>query len=405
MRNYLLLIVLFTGSLAAKAQESWSLERCIVYAIEHSVDMQQADYAIADADIINDLNRQQRYPNLTAGTNAFWNTGRTVDPTTNDFISTTFFSNGLQLNTGVTLFNGGRINNTIKQGQLSQEAAQEDKASTINTITLNVLAAYFEALFAQDDLVNQTVQRKTIVDQIDQMNKMVEAGTRAKFEIYDLEAQLAQADQSVTLAQNRIDLAIISLKGVMNLDSQDPMELTEPPVDQAVYSDLTTASFEEILDRVIAARPELRAFDLRVQSAELGVDLAKADLYPSLTFGVSFSSNFSNQFKQASEDGSIVRVDQNVFLNGNPATIGTDQFIPSSVSTLPWADQIDENKSLGFGFNLNIPIYNRNQTKGGINRAKLNVLNQQAERERYSINLRNTLGGLITDVKAAERAL
>ena len=387
------------------SQDVWDLQRCIVYAIDNSVEMQQSDYAIQNAGIDSKLSKAQRYPNLDLSTNASWNTGRTVDPTTNDFINTTFFSNGIQLNSGVTLYSGGRIKKTIEQASLNEKATHEDKSSMMNTITINVLSAYFDALFARDNLKNAEVQIKTIGDQIDQMNKLVSAGSRAKFELFDLEAQQAQAEQEATLAQNNIDLAMIRLKGVMNLTINTEISLAEPPVNQTVFSDLELKSFDEVLENVVSARPELKAYDYRVEGAELGIDIAKAGLYPTVSFGVGFSTNFSNQFKQASEDGNLVRTSNNVFINGNPATLGSDQFIPNSVSTVPWGNQIDENRSLGFGFSVNVPIYGRYNTKANIDRSKINALNQRAEREKYAISLRNTLGQLITDVKAAKRNL
>jgi len=405
MRNYFIILLSLVAILPLSAQDVWDLEKCIVYAIENSVEIQQSDYAIQNAQVDIKQSKAQRYPNLSAGTNASWNTGRTVDPTTNDFISTTFFSNGIQLNSGVTLFNGGRIKKTIEQAGLNEKASQENKSSMINTITLNVLSAYFDALFARDNLKNAEVQLKTINDQIAQMNKMVAAGSRAQFEVYDLEAQAAQQEQQVTLTQNSIDLALIRLKGVMNIPISTEMELANPPADQAVYSNLDINSFEEILENVIASRPELRAFDLNVEGAEVGVEIAEASLLPSINFGVGFNTNFSNQFKQASEEGTLVRAESAVFLNGNPATLGTERFVPNSVSTVPWGSQIDDNKSLGFGFSANIPIYSNYNTKASIDRAKINVLNQRAEREKYAISLRNTLGQLITDVKAAGRNL
>ena len=404
MRNFLLVFILGLSSGLIGAQEVWDLEMCLSYAIEHSIDIQQSDYLIDDAAIQTKISESQRYPSLSAGVGANWNTGRTVDPTTNDFNNATFFSNGYQVNSGVLLYGGGRLKKAIEQSRINESAADADKSSMINSISLNVVGAYFEVLFAKDNLSNAQVQYKTISDQIGQMQKMVDAGSRAQFEIFDLEAQKATAEQQITLAENRIDLAFLNLKGLMNFDPSSELDVAVPPVEQKVYSDPELSSFDEILERVVSSRPELRAYDLRLASAEKNIEIAEAQLVPSLSFGVNFGTNYSAQAKKVA-GGTTEDVFQPVTIDNVPALLGTSQFVPTGFNTIPYFNQIADNKSLGFGFSANIPIYNNYNTKGNIERSKLNVLNQKAERDKYSINLRNTLGQLITDVKAAKRTL
>ncbi len=404
MRSYFIVFIIYMIGIPLLSQEVWDLEQCLSYALEHSLDLQQSDYALDDATIQSRINRSQQYPNLSFSSNAFWNTGRTIDPTTNEFNNTTFFSNGLQINSGVLLYNGGRIKKNIAQGYIDESVTKEDRSAMANTITLNVISAYFEVLFAKDNLANSEVQLNTINDQIDQMKKLIAAGSRAQFEIYDLESQQATSEQEITLGQNRIELALLNLKGILNLSPSFDLDVASPPVEQKVYSDPDLSSFDEILERVVQSRPEMRAFDLRIESAALGVEIAESQLYPSLTFGINFSTNFSNRSRRVS-DGTIQTFSEEVFINGNPATIGRNQFVPTDFSTIPYFNQFGDNKSVGFGFNATLPIYSNYNTKGSIERNKLNVLNQKIEKEKYSVELRNTLGKLITDVKAAKRNL
>ena len=62
------------------------------------------------------------------------------------------------------MYNGGRLNNSIKQSKIDAEALSEDKGSMIATVTLNVVNAYFEALFARDNYGNVEIQLKSIND-------------------------------------------------------------------------------------------------------------------------------------------------------------------------------------------------------------------------------------------------
>lgn len=397
-----MMVFLFSSLLG---QEKWDLEKCINYAITNSIDVRQSDLSVQDAEILLKQDQQQQYPSLSGSVGAFSNFGRTIDPTTNEFITSAFLSNNFGLNLNVLLYNGGRLKNQIERSKLDKDAFAYDKSSMIATVTLNVVNAYFEALLAQDNYTNSEIQVKTISDQIDQMNKLVAAGSRAKFEIYDLEAQLATSQQQQTLAQNRIDLAMLNLKGVMNLDPSTDMELEVPPLDQLTYTDLDNTPFEKVYENVISTRPEIQALDLRIKSGELGVDIARSSFYPSITAGGSISSNYSNQARQPDGFTSGFSSPAQVLIDGQPSEVQFFQTDVTSLSQIPYFNQIDNNFSYGFGVQATVPIFNNYFAKGNTERAKINLENSRTNKERYIIDLRNLLGQFLTDAKASKRNL
>ncbi len=391
-------------NLTSKAQEIWDLERCITHAIANSIDIQQADLSIEDSEVVNKMNTQERLPSLTGSANVFTNFGRTIDPTTNDFVTSTFLSNNFSISGGITLYNGGRIRNNIRRSEIDKLAFVADKNSMTANLTLDVIAAYFEVLLAQDNHSNAEIQLKTINDQLDQMRKLVEAGSRAQFEIFDLEAQQASSEQQLTLAQNRIDLAMLSLKGIINLDPNIEIRLDNPPIDQLVYTDIMNETFNDIYSRVVGARPELQAFDHRIRSGELGIDIAKSSGLPSLTLGGSVSSSYSNQAKRLLGFTNTL-VESPVFINGEDAILGVEQEVPIGSENIPYFNQMDNNFSYGFGLQMNIPILDNYTTKGNTERARINLENLKANKEKYIVDLRNLLGQYITDARAAKRNL
>ena len=403
MKNYLIIVLLILSN-GVYGQDTWTLEKCIDYAIENSIDLIQADLSISDAEVVKKMNKHSRLPSLSGSANSFTNFGRTIDPTTNDFVTSTFLSNNFSLNAGITLYNGGRLKNLIRQADLDRLAFEADKNSMVVTVTLDVIGAYFEVLLAQDNFENAEIQLKTIDDQIDQMKKLVEAGSRAQFEILDLEAQKASSEQQVTLAQNRIDLALLSLKGIMNLSPTTDMIVTSPNINQLTYTDIDNATFEEIYNRVVTARPELEALDLRIKSGELELDIAKSLGLPLLTAGGSLSSRYSNQAKEPL-DLVTQRITTPAFINGEEVQFGVDQTFPGGFSNTPYLDQLDNNFSYGVGVSVSVPILDNYNIKGNKERAKINLENLRTNKERFIVDLRNILGQYITDARAAKRNL
>lgn len=398
-----ILLFCFISFLSLPAQESWDIEKCIVYALNHSVNIAQGGITIENAAISTKESKQQQYPSLNASSNLGWNFGRTIDPTSNEFITSTFFSNGYSLNTNVTLYDGGRIKKAIEQNRLLENVASSDLDNIKTTITLDIIRAYFEILFAQDNHSNNQIQLKTISDQIDQMTKMVRAGTRAQFEIYDLEAQKATSEQQLAQSLNRIDLAYLNLKGLMNLPLDFDITITNPKTEQEVVTVIEATTIDEVVQNAMAFLPWARSFDYRIQAAEIQVEIAKSAHLPSVFFGGSLSSNFSNQGRK--QDGFILdEFSSDVRINGIPSTLAVDQIIPL-FSKSPYFNQLGNNFSYGFGFQTSFPIYNNYSTKASVQRAKLDIESTTLEKEQNLITLRNTMGQILTDARASRRNL
>ena len=129
MRYYSLIISFLALTLCGSrlnAQEVWTLERSIRHALTESISMQQSQLATRNAEIDLEQAKQAKYPNLSGNLNLNLNFGRTIDPTSNSFITETFFANNYGIGSGVILYNGSRIKNTIKRRAIDLDAVQND---------------------------------------------------------------------------------------------------------------------------------------------------------------------------------------------------------------------------------------------------------------------------------------
>ena len=403
---FLLEIVALSIGLTSGAfcqDHEWSLKRCLEYAIENSLAVEQAKYGIGNAEIDTKLAKNQRYPNLNFGTNLGLNFGRTVDPTTNDFISTNFLSNGYQLTSNITLYDGGRIGHNVKSARNEELATKEDLNSTMVNLAFDIARTYFNALLAQENVENIQVQKQTTQQEIERMTKMIEVGTRAQAEIYDLEAQLATTDQDLALAQNSLEISMVALKALMNLGFDTKMILVEPNLNMNTYSNPDELTFEAAYKKALDFSPSNKARKFRIKAAEYDLKASEAALLPSIGAGGSVNSNFSNQGKEIT-GFSTSTVSTPVTIDGVPAVLGTDQVIPQ-ISDQPFGSQIDQNLFYGVGVQLNVPIYNNYQSKAGIERSKVNLDVLKNQEKQANNDLRNTIQQLLTDARGAKRTL
>ena len=108
--------VLVGAVTSAKAQNIMTLKECMEYAVSNSTKMriQQAD--IHDAQVERRSAILEAFtPSISVGSYAYSNFGRSVDPETNTYRSTTSFQNGYQASGSITLFNGFQAVNRTAQ--------------------------------------------------------------------------------------------------------------------------------------------------------------------------------------------------------------------------------------------------------------------------------------------------
>ena len=110
------LFVLF-AVLSAQAQEVWTLQKCIDYAMQSNLTVQQSKLNIERAEINYDQDRFNLLPNLNAGATHGYNWGQRIDPFTNQFATDRVQTNNLFLSSSLDLFNGFTKRNAVRQSQ------------------------------------------------------------------------------------------------------------------------------------------------------------------------------------------------------------------------------------------------------------------------------------------------
>lgn len=403
--RYITILLLFSLSFVAgtsHCQEVWSLERSVTHALKNSIGILQSDIATSNAEIDLEVAKQARYPNLSAGTNLSWNFGRTIDPTSNSFITETFFSNNYSLGSGVLLYNGSRIKNTIKRREIDLKATQADAQQVAQDLSLTVAISYLNVLFALENIDISEKQVQLNSQQLERTNKSISAGILPAAERLSLEAQLAQSEQGVIVAKNTYDIALLQLKQYLRLDASTDITVEVPQnVDVETNPDLLT--LDELLAKTIGNRYDLKAATLRAEASELDVTLAKSGYYPTISLFGNLGTNYSNQAREIVGFESET-VDTEVTFNGNPVTFS--QTFDSPLFGRPgFGTQLDNFLSYGFGVGVNIPIYSNGVNKANVARAKLGIEGQRLQKQQLVENLKANLQQSLSDARAAKKTL
>ncbi len=402
------LLLAFLGCLfysVTFAQQTWTLQECIEHAKEHSLTLKQAEYGIKDSELLEKMAKSNRLPGVSGGATFGYNFGRTINPVTNDFENETIGFNSFRIDASVTLYDGGRTTNSIKQSKINTKAAELDAEATFNFIALSIANSYLMILNAEEQLGNAKKRAELSKEQLDRTDKLIAAGTLPKNDRLDVLAQMARDDQAIIQAKNAIELNYLNLKQLLEVDPNTEISIEKPQVVVPSDAQPGTVTFREVYASALSTQPEIKADELRLESADLNVNISRSGMLPSLILFGGLDTRWSSLAKDFAnpntENQTTVLGDPiPVVLNNDLANV---QFFSTEGITYPemaYFDQLDQNFGQNVGLSLNIPIYTRGQNKINMDRAQLGVLNARVQSEQT----RNTLKTNVQDALASARA-
>ena len=397
------LIGVLGSAVSSQAQKSWTLQECIEYGLNNSLSIRQAQLAEDNAIISLQTARHSRFPSLSASSSLTYSVGRSIDPTTNDFISESFVSNGVSLGSGVTLFNGLRIHNSIRKSGLDKKAAEEDTRQWKRDIAMNIATGYMTVLFATENLENARTQVNGTRDQLDKMVKLVDAGARPESDRYDMEAQMAMDEQNLVRLENDLKKAYLDLENMIRYDGDGPLRVSVPDIEGIMLSDPNAWNLEELYVAALSHQPSIAAGEWRLQSARIDKKIAESAFYPSLGIGGSISTNYSDKAFELINPIPTINY-QTVYIENTQVNVGFPS-VDGDLAIVPYGRQLKDNFGFGAGLQLSIPIYSNNQNRANIARAKLSIKSTEIANEQEKQQLKSSLQVALSNARAAKKQL
>ena len=337
------LLSLLTSHLSPLNAETrqWSLRECCDYAVEHNISIKQQENQCRQQELELSTAKNSRLPDLSAsaGQNFSFGRGLTAE---NTYSNTNTSSTSFSLGTSVPIFTGFRIPNQIKLNQLNLQSATADLEKAKNDIRLQVAEAYVQILYDME--MADVAHRQIEIDsaQVARLQAFVNNGKAAEAELSQQKATLASSRLTATQADNNTRLAILALTQLLELPSPDGFSIVRP--DLSGISGLSGLTPDLIYAEALGVKPEILSQQLKLKGMEHSIKIAQADNYPTLS------------------------------LSGG---LGTNYYTTSGFKSDSFGKQLKNNFSQYIGVNLNVPIFNRFQTRNNIRSARINQENQQ----------------------------
>ena len=382
----------------------WTLQRCLEHAMEHNLQLKQAELGIVRGELGELAAKGAFLPNLNASSSYGVNIGQRIDPFTNTFATDAVQSSNYGMSSGVTLFNGFQNHLNLRRARLGLELAQTNVEIAQNNVALSLASGYLNVLFQKEFLTIAQLNAEATGRQVDRVQKLVHAGAAAESDLYDVLAQQASDVSSVVSAENGVTLAKLALAQLLQLSGEEANELdVAPPSDDLLETTQLPLSADAAVAFARSAFPDMKAAELQVTDAYLGLDLAKAQRSPRVAMSYSLGSGFS-QNRQS--------------MIGTPDT--TFYFIPTTdpsfnlvypdvnmdnvtFETMSFQDQLSNNLNQSIFFSLSVPIFNNFGIHTNIERAEVDVLSAKLAKDQTEQALTQTVEQAYADARAAQR--
>ena len=317
-----------------QAQETWDLQRCISHAIEHNLSIKQKEAARDQNQVELNTAQWSRLPNLNGNVGQSFNFGRALQAD-NTYGNRNTRNANFSLGTNIPLFTGMQIPNNIALSKLNLKAATEDLAKAKEDISIQVASYFLQVLFNEELMKVARSQMKLSQEQLDKKVAFFKNGKASEAEVLEAKSRLAQDELSVVQAENNYQLALLDLSQLLELPSPDNFRISVPNI-QDYSADLTLP--EEVYAQALMNKPAIKAAQYRLQGAEKSIRIAQSAYYPQLSFG---------------------------------AGIGTNYYHLSGIENASFGTQWRENMNKYLQVSLNVPIFNRFQTRNRVKSARI----------------------------------
>jgi outer membrane protein len=276
-----------------QSTNTWTLERCLEHAFEHNLQLKQSQLGLRQSEIATLTAKGAFLPNFNASSSFGVNIGQTIDPFTNQFATDAVQSSNVGLNSGVTLFNGFQNHLNLRRARLGLELAATNMEVARNGVALSLASAYLNVLFQKEFLDIAKLNAEATGRQVERVQTLVDAGAAAESDLLDVLAQQANDESSVIGAENGVALAKLNLAQVLQLEANASEALdVAPPSDDLMESTVLPLNADAAVAFALGSFPDMKAAELQVTDAYLGLDLAKAARMPRIVGSYSMGSGY-----------------------------------------------------------------------------------------------------------------
>ena len=366
-----LFLLLCLAPLTAMGQKLWTLSDCIQYAKDNNLSIKESEIDLQAADINKRKAKMNFLPSLNGNVSYNFNTGKNINPVTNQYENTIFQSASGGIGASVSLFEGLQNWRKLQQAELNRIASQYKLDKMKDDIVLLIIKAYGEVLSNKERIKNLKAQLIISKENLQRTNDLIQAGSLPKGDIYEAESQLLTQEQQIIATENALFIAKMGLAQILLLKNYEDFDVDDTQFEQP-SPDILKQTPEAIYQRAKETMSDVKIAENTVLLAKNNLKLAQSAYSPRLSFQWGYNSRWSK--------------------NNNILQQTTDFW-----------QQINDNKGMNAGFSLNIPIFNGFAISNEVKTQRLNVLKAEFAKEQTELTTQKNIYQAYNDAANAKR--
>ena len=358
MKKSILFLAMMMG-LSASAQQQWTLEDCINYAIENNISLKKSKLSKLTATETRKQSQAALFPSLSASTTQSygyrpWTDAGTMTVTNGEVDVKTeksYYNGSYSISTQWTVWNGNQNHNQVKLNRVNEEKAEMTAQETANTIQQQIAKLYVQMLYMTEAIEVNRQSLETSKKNEERGKAMMEVGKMSKADVAQLTAQRATDEYNVVEAESQLANYRTQLKQLLELTNEDFNIAVPEATDELALQEIP--SMASVYEAALLQRPEIKNAELSKKSGDLQLKLAKSQWMPILSMSGGVTTNTTS--------------------------LGEDD----------WDKQMKTKFNTQIGATLSIPIYDQRKARTAVNKAHITQMEaqlnlQEAQKKIYS---------------------
>ena len=361
--------LLFLSGVDASAQnKKWTLNDCIDYALSRNVTIRKSKVTMNENEVNLAQSKLNRFPSVSGSASSSFSWQKEQMLEENNF-GTRQRSNtaSFGLNASATVYNGGKLNNEIKQADIDFRSSKYDTEAEQESVQLNILDAYLEILYAKEGIKNSQAQILSTNHELELAKERLDVGLISQSDYLEIKSELAS--EKSTLADNESTLATdrVSLMQLMELPLDSTFEIGSPDLSNLLTKTAVPSS-SSVYTMALTFKPSIKSAVLNVKSAEVYEKIEHADLLPTLSLSGSLSTGWSDELSGYSKSSQL-----------------KNQYTPS------------------IGLSLSVPIFSNHSGRNNVKLARLSTSDARLDLIDTQNDLRKNIEYACVDLTTAQK--
>ncbi len=358
----------FASFIGVQAQDKvWTLDDCLNYAMGQNVDVIKSELSSQTSELDLEQSRANRLPSFSGSANTSYSWDKEVFTESDNFgertgSNTTNFG----LNASMTLFNGFKLQNQVKQADLNLQASQYYSEAIKESLELSILNAYLQILYAQEELANAEEQIAATAEELALSKERMDVGVISMSDYLQIKSELASEKLTAANAKSTLQMAKLDLMQLMELPVTMDFEVESPDF-SAMLTNQETPVPVDVYAQSLEIRPQIKQVEAELESTKLNEDIARAALMPSLSLNSGLSTGWSD-----------------------------------NITGYDYSEQLKNQFTPSVGLSLSIPIFQNKQGRISVKKAKIATTEAELTQVDTKRELRKNVEQACLDVVTAQ---